>query len=195
MMALVPRARDLARQLLDVPGLERRWRHVQGVGRRAGELVSTVELHQQETLVAAAWLHDIGYSPAVAATGLHSLDGARYLANAEWPPELVRLVAHHTCARIEAAQRHLEDQLSDFPFDDGPVMDALVTADLTTSPDGQDMNAVDRIAEILERYEPGHPVHTAIALARPLLLDHVTRTLGRLPEGHRSLFGRWPTAS
>jgi hypothetical protein len=31
--------------------------------------------------VAAAWLHDIGYAPAIAesGTGFHPLDGARYL--------------------------------------------------------------------------------------------------------------------
>ena len=190
MMALVPRARDLARELLDRPGLERRWGHVQGVGRRAGELVATVDLRQQDTLVAAAWLHDIGYSPAVTDSGLHSLDGARYLARAGWPSDIVALVAHHTCARFEATERNLHDQLNEFPLDLGPVMDALVTADVTTSPDGHPMNADDRIAEILERYEPGHPVHTAIALARPSLLEHVARTLDRLPESQRNPFGR-----
>jgi aminoglycoside phosphotransferase (APT) family kinase protein len=39
--------------------------------------------------VTAAWLHDVGYAPAVVATGLHPLDGARYLRNEGWPEELI----------------------------------------------------------------------------------------------------------
>ncbi|HEX3192303.1 MAG TPA: hypothetical protein VHS30_21235 [Streptosporangiaceae bacterium] len=31
---------------------------------------------------AAAWLRDIGYTPGLAVTGLHALDGARYLRDA-----------------------------------------------------------------------------------------------------------------
>jgi HD superfamily phosphodiesterase len=39
-----------------------------------------------DLLEAAAWLHDIGYSPEIAVSGFHPLDGARYLrdvANAD----------------------------------------------------------------------------------------------------------------
>jgi len=32
-----------------------------------------------DTLVCADWLHDIGYAPALVATGFHPLDGARFL--------------------------------------------------------------------------------------------------------------------
>ena len=34
-------------------------------------------------MTAAAWLHDIGYAPAVDDTGFHPLDGARYLRDVE----------------------------------------------------------------------------------------------------------------
>jgi hypothetical protein len=34
------------------------------------------------SLEAAGWLHDIGYAPGLAATGLYPLDGARYLRDA-----------------------------------------------------------------------------------------------------------------
>ena len=42
----------------------------------------------------AAWLHDVGYAPSLVETGLHALDGARFLRDrpdkataAEEPPE------------------------------------------------------------------------------------------------------------
>ena len=70
-------AQDLARTLL-VGALPRRWAHVQGVAARARSLKPSVG-PDAGLLEAAAWLHDIGYLPQLAATGLRGLDGARYL--------------------------------------------------------------------------------------------------------------------
>ena len=57
-----------------------------------------------DLLETAAWLHDVGYAPDLAVTGLHQLDGARYLRDAEYADAMLcRLVAHHSCAIIEAA--------------------------------------------------------------------------------------------
>ncbi len=70
-------AEGLARTLLDVP-LPRRWAHVRGVARRACSLGPALGA-DGDLLEAAAWLHDIGYLPQLAATGLRGLDGARYL--------------------------------------------------------------------------------------------------------------------
>ena len=70
-------AEGLARTLLEVP-LPRRWAHVQGVARRACSLGPALGA-DGDLLEAAAWLHDIGYLPQLAATGLRGLDGARYL--------------------------------------------------------------------------------------------------------------------
>jgi len=50
-----------------------------------------------DLLEAAAWLHDIGYAPALAVPGLHALDGARYLRDAQHADAMLcRLVAHHS---------------------------------------------------------------------------------------------------
>ncbi|WP_394378549.1 hypothetical protein [Saccharopolyspora spinosa] len=38
----------------------------------------------RDTLVAAAWLHDIGYSPEIGHTHFHPLDGARWLQSQQW---------------------------------------------------------------------------------------------------------------
>ena len=70
-------------------------------------IVDTVEPCDRDLLIAAAWLHDIGYSPLVVDTGLHSLDGARYLQRLGYPARLCGLIAHHSGARFEATQRGL----------------------------------------------------------------------------------------
>ena len=55
---------------------------------------------------AAAWLHDIGYAEPLVVTGFHSLDGARYLRDADFSDRTVwTLVAHHTCALVEAEEQ------------------------------------------------------------------------------------------
>ena len=56
--------------------------HVQGVAARAGNLASVLGA-DADLLEAAAWLHDIGYAPGLAVTGLHALDGARYRARSD----------------------------------------------------------------------------------------------------------------
>jgi HD superfamily phosphodiesterase len=47
-----------------------------------------------------AWLHDIGYAPVLQHTGLHQLDGARWLRSLEYE-RLARIVAHHSEAGFE----------------------------------------------------------------------------------------------
>ena len=60
--------------------------------------------------------------PGLAATGLHQLDGARYLRDARHADAvLCRLVAHHSCAIIEAGERGLADALSS-EFEPAPDM-------------------------------------------------------------------------
>ena len=81
MNTLAPWAQQLARALLQEP-LPRRWAHVQGVADRARGLAPVLGADADLT-EAAAWLHDIGYAPSLATTGLHQHDGARYLRDAQ----------------------------------------------------------------------------------------------------------------
>jgi putative nucleotidyltransferase with HDIG domain len=81
MNTLAPSAQQLARTLLQQP-LPRRWAHVQGVAARARNLAPVLGA-DADLLEAAAWLHDIGYAPGLAVTGLHALDGARYLRDTQ----------------------------------------------------------------------------------------------------------------
>lgn len=181
---LVKDAYRLAERL--VSPLGRRWTHVQAVAERAGELrpaVTDAGRDAGDVLVAAAWLHDIGYSPKVASTHLHPLDGALYLRDYGFPYRVVCLVAHHSGARFEAKERNLAVQLSEFPFENGAIMDALDTADLTVGPDGSRCAYDERVNEILRRYEPGDPVHSAWLRARDELRASVFRTEHRM-RGH-----------
>jgi predicted hydrolase (HD superfamily) len=92
----VQRARNLARSHL-AADLPQRWRHVRGVAHHASQIAPSVA-GSDDTLVCAAWLHDIGYAPEVAASGFHPLDGARFLAAAGVSKRLLGLVAHHSRA-------------------------------------------------------------------------------------------------
>lgn len=163
-------------------GDTRRWTHVQGVARRAGDLRPAIEQDDGDLLVRAAWLHDIGYGDTVRSTGFHPLDGARYLERLSYPARLVRLVAHHSGARFEAEQRGLSDDLAQYELEDSPVMDALICADLTTSPDGNPVTFSDRLDEILVRYPPDSVVHRAMVNATPTLEAAVERTRKRLAD-------------
>lgn len=179
-MDLVGRASETAERL--VGPLGRRWRHVRAVAARAAELGEAVPVADRDTLVAAAWLHDVGYAPSIAYTKFHPLDGARYLRERQWPDLIVNLVAHHSGARFEAVERGLADELAEFPFEDSALLDALVTADLTTGPSGEHFTYDERMDEILTRYPPDDPVHRTWVRARPILAESIARTEQRLRQ-------------
>ena len=173
-------AAELARKLLEVP-LPRRWAHVQGVAAQARSLAPILG-DDADLLEAAAWLHDIGYSPELADTGFHPLDGARYLRDVQHAdPVLCRLVANHSCAIIEAEERGLADALSsEFPAPAPMLNDALAYCDMTTTPTGDVVSVHDRLAEIVERYGPHDVVTRFIRKAEPQLVSSVVRTDQRL---------------
>ena len=172
-------AQDLARTLL-ADTLPRRWSHVQGVAARARILKPSVG-PDAALLEAAAWLHDIGYLPELAATGLHGLDGARYLRDVQHAePMLCRLVAHHSCAVIEAEERGLAHVLTrEFAPPPQPLADALTFCDMTTSPDGDQVQVTHRLTEIHDRYGTGHLVSRFIRRATPLILEAVGQVNAR----------------
>jgi HD domain-containing protein len=179
-MSQVDWAAEVARKLLGVP-LPRRWAHVQGVAAQARSLAPILG-DDAELLEAAAWLHDIGYSPDLADTGFHPLDGARYLRDVEHAdPVLCRLVANHSCAIIEAEERGLANELSsEFPAPAPMLNDALAYCDMTTTPTGDVVSVQDRLSEIVERYGPHDVVTRFIRKAEPQLVSSVIRTDQRL---------------
>jgi HD domain len=129
-------------------------------------------------LVAAAYLHDIGYAPELQRTGLHQLDGARYIRS-HGAERLARLVAHHSEARFEIRLRGFSHEFAAYEREESWVLDALTYCDLTTGPAGQPMTLEDRIAEVEQRYGEGEVVD-ALRQATPFLVDAVEWTKDRL---------------
>ncbi len=177
-MALLVWAFEIAEHKL-ANVLPRRWAHVQGVARRARELAPLAGT-DSDLLESAAILHDVGYAPDIAHTGFHPLDGAEFLHSIDAPPRLVHLVAHHSYAALEANLRGLSAELSEYEDERGSLRDALWWCDLSTTPDGDEVDPNERIAEIKQRYGPGHLVADFVTQAAPELLAAADRTRRRL---------------
>lgn len=178
-MNLTDVAYDLSRDALS-DSLPLRWSHVRGVARRASQAVDLFAGADGDLLVAAALLHDVGYSPVAFDTGFHALDGARFLRTRGVPERLCALVAHHSCAYREAELRGLGAELTQWTDEATALRDALWWADMSTTPDGQFTNVYDRIEEIRERYGPEDLVTFFIRQAKPELVAAVERTEERL---------------
>lgn len=201
---LVTAARVLAEVLL--AELPERWRHSIGVVHRADQLSVTVDPADRETLLAAAWLHDIGYGRVARRTGFHPLDGAEYLIRHGWSPRIAALVAHHSAAHLLAsgqetlAREHggadrgrvgyghphstrgpsLVGALAAYPDEHSPVSDALTYADQSTGPVGQPLPIRVRMAEMLARHGAGSAQARVHHLRGPYLLAIAERVEARL---------------
>jgi hypothetical protein len=110
--AAIQWARDTAADLL-MP-LGQRWAHTVGVVEQARSCAGVLPESEFDVLVAAAYLHDVGYAPELAGTGFHPLDGARFLRQVG-RQRLACLVAYHSGARAEAEERGLLAWLEGFP--------------------------------------------------------------------------------
>jgi putative nucleotidyltransferase with HDIG domain len=131
-------------------------------------------------LAVASLVHDIGYSNSAVDTGLHALDGAKFLAKLNFPKRVCNLVAHHSCAYREAELRGISSNMSEWEDERTPLRDALWWVDMTTSPDGKVVSFDMRVTEIRDRYGPGELVTRFIQRAEPELQAAVDRTEKRL---------------
>lgn len=166
---MVTWAEETARAQLG--GLPQRLQHVEGVARHAESIASAID--EPDLLIAAAWLHDIGYSSAIAETGFHPVDGAEYLRKQGAQERLCALVEHHSCACVEGRRRGIVLKSAD---ERTPLRDALWWADMTTTPTGEPTDVRSRIAEVLDRYGPEHVVAASVAESMPDLIAAVERT-------------------
>lgn len=181
-MALTEQAYALAESLLAGP-LPRRWAHSLGVAKRAAYLHPILG-RDADLMEAAAVLHDIGYSPSIATTRFHPLDGARFLRDQENMDErIARLVAHHSCALLEAEERGLREELEgEFPMERSELVDALIFCDMTTTPDGGHTTPAARLDEIVQRYGPDTIVGRFIQRAAPEIHAAAARVERRMAE-------------
>ena len=140
----------LARDLLATEGT--RLQHVRTAGLVATRLSVLFEPEEAQLLIAAATLHDIGYSARIAHTGFHPLDGGAFLRAQGYPERLARLVAHHSLAIMTAPTQGIGDLAEQFPREDGLLADALAYADMHSAPDGRLIPAERRLADIARRH-------------------------------------------
>ncbi|WP_035283249.1 HD domain-containing protein [Actinokineospora spheciospongiae] len=179
MGALFGEAEDLVRREL-ATSQPRRYAHLQGALRRSLSVAPLFADTDAETLTVAALVHDIGYCDSAVDTGLHALDGARFLAGLGFPARICNLVAHHSCSYREAELRGLTTELAEWDDERTPLRDALWWVDMTTSPDGAVVAFSRRVAEIRERYGLGEVVTRFIQRAESELRTAVERTDERL---------------
>ena len=169
---------DLARSLLE-DELPRRYAHSLGVLRQATSLRHVVR-DEAPLLEAAAVLHDIGYAPDLVETGFHPIDGARYLRRIGADERLVCLVAHHSCADVEAEDRELVAEMGEFECGTPLLTDAMIYSDMTSGPDGERVTPAERLNEILVRHHGNRIIERFVDRAGPDLLAAAGRVEVRL---------------
>jgi HD domain len=161
-------AQATSRRLL--AGQGSRLPHVLAAGCVAETLSELFNPQEHQLLVAAATLHDIGYSSAIAHTGFHPLDGAVHLVQLGYSMRLAALVAHHSHAHLMAAEQGVLDLADRFPREQSLLADALVYSDMHASPDGHIIDVEVRLADIGRRHRSAH-----LALRSRLIRESVAR--------------------
>jgi hypothetical protein len=166
-------AKNKATQFISPLG--NRWLHVQEVVRNAYQIGVIFNEADHAFLIAAAYLHDIGYAPSLQKTGFHPIDGANYLRQHN-QERLASLVAYHSGAQFEAHLRGFTPELLTFPREYSMVDNALTYCDMHAGPTGQHISFQQRIDDIFQRYPEEHIVNKAIHQALPSLREAVERT-------------------
>ncbi|MEO8969435.1 MAG: HD domain-containing protein [Solirubrobacteraceae bacterium] len=177
-------AERVSRRLLEPLGA--RWRHTTGVVKRARVVGAALERGDSDVLMAAAFLHDIGYAPELAQTGFHPVDGARFVRACGYE-RLAGLVAFHSASAAEAGERELLGELSEFEDERSLLSRTLTYCDLTTDREGRLVESSARIAEVHERYGSEAPEARALECSETALLDDVRTVESMLAENGRDL--------
>lgn len=158
-----------------------RWAHIKSVAHKVEALAEQLLEGDDVTAVTvAAWLHDIGYANEISNTGFHPLDGAKWLEEINCDPRIVALVAHHSCADIEAEERGLSVEMMAYAKEDSLAADILLYADFTTGPDGKTYTVKERLIEISNRYGPEHVVPRFLEKAEPFIMMAEERVKNKL---------------
>jgi HD superfamily phosphodiesterase len=176
-------AEQEAERLLEPLG--RRWVHSRAVAARAESLSGIVEPAERDLLIAAAYLHDVGYAPPLSHMGFHPVDGANWLAG-QGHDRLAGLVAYHSGAKHEASLRGLAAELAVFVEERSLVAAALAYCDLTVGPGGEAMTPDERLADVEERHGIDGPVATGMRRAWPELTEALAQVEERLRRSSAS---------
>ncbi|HJQ47493.1 MAG TPA: HD domain-containing protein [Amycolatopsis sp.] len=150
----VASARELSQHYL-AHALPQRWAHVRATARTAARIGPRIlPAGERDLLVAAAFLHDIGYAAPLVVSGFHPLDSARFLLREGAPMRLCALVANHSAAAAVARLRGLGDQLAEFPDEASNLRDSLWYCDMSVGATGRPTTFDRRIADIRTRHGP-----------------------------------------
>ncbi len=151
----------------------RRRRHTRAVGLKATRLARQFRI-DGDLLIAAGYLHDIGYSCELRRTGFHPLDGAFHLRD-RGHHRVACLVAHHSSSEYAADLLGLTRQLRLFPYESSFLMDALTYCDMTTDLNGQEVSLDERLMDATDRYGTDHHITQALGKAEQSLRASVRR--------------------
>jgi hypothetical protein len=162
--------------------LPARWRHTLRVVEQAQSFRDVLGGDELEMLLAAAYLHDVGYAPQLTKTGFHPLDGARFVHKAGHA-RLAGLVAHHSASDAEADERGFAEELAEFPAEDSLVARALIYCDLTTGPAGEEMGVSARLIELSHRLGEDDPTVRAVRREARRLSSVVSEMESLLADG------------
>jgi putative nucleotidyltransferase with HDIG domain len=116
--------------------------------------LSWLSSDRMETLELAALLHDIGRALDPENTEPHGFVGARFL-DAIGLHDVAPLVAHHSGAQHEAAERHMSHL--DVWQSDAELLALLTYFDRTTSVSGESVTFHERRASTAQRYGVDSP--------------------------------------
>jgi hypothetical protein len=164
-----------ARQLLRKEPVQRHL-HTQAVASKAA-IIGGCMASDGDVLIAAAYLHDIGYSSQLRRSGFHPLDGAIYLRDLGHE-HLARLVAHHSYSVFAADLLGLSAEIRPFQYESSFLMDALTYCDMTTDSHGRSVVLDKRLARAYGSYGADHVVARALKQAEPSLRRTVNRVEG-----------------
>ena len=105
---------------------------------------------------------------------------SRPWARTVWPTTASAQIVKRWPGAKNAGECRLADILSS-EFDPAPdvLASVLTCCDMTTSPDGQPVRVDRRLAEIHDRYGPGHLVSRSIQRATPMILRAVEQVHDR----------------
>ena len=160
---LVQRARESASKTLSAD--RNRLAHSAAAARVAAQAAGALARQEAEIIVAAAWLHDIGYAPTLRKTGYHPVDGALALMREAWPDRVVRLVAHHGLAALEAPFYSVAHHLGVIDPVPGLAAELLIYADMTSGTRGEPVSPLER-AEHMRRNDRKGPVPEEVRESR-----------------------------
>ena len=149
--------------------LPTRWTHTEAVAERARIVAEALRLKREgDVLVAAAYVHDIGYGSDLRRIGFHPLDGATHLRELGHE-RLARLVAYHSGSWWEAKLLGFSMNLAAFQPEVSVIADALTYCDMTTGPTGERLTLAERLDDIERRHGSASPVMQAMKGAQPEL--------------------------